>query len=541
MRNSTLIQAAGHRTLLVRRLSSAHSRIEIDRPLLQQQQLQRIHNVVARPGCGRIRRSPHRCFLSTNSLQKSEDDDQLHHHHHHHHQEEEITDKKQKRRQVRAPKNPAPPAQAKVNEEPLPPPPFDRQSFLAAMKSCVDASKRGDTDAPERAEALLEKLKASSKVPIDATAYAAVLGIWTRSPSKNEAAKRSLALLQEMEELYHQNGYKRCQPDAICYQAVIGILTKAQMPAHHAEHVWERMQTMGYIPNLLTCNSVLNCWAKSGHDIAGKKSQAMLTRMKVAPDIVSYNTVLQAYARAGDADSCLAILRELLRGNNKNTKTGIRPNTRTFTAVLAALSRSGSPTAAEQSESLLIRMQDLHDASDGDYDTKPNLFSYNSVLNCWARQSPHNPGAGARAEKILHSMKELDLAGERDVKPTIVSYNTVLHAYASSGGPDAVARSHALVQEMMQSGDPQLAPNESTYNTLLKTILTTTTTTTGSISRQRLKNGNNNSKKNSREQRAAETLRQLMEQRGFSKTPKAAVVSDASKSSPVPWRRNRAN
>jgi len=528
MRNSTLIQA-GHRTFLVRRLSSVHSRLEIDRPLLQQQQqLQRIHNV-ARTGSGRIRRCPHRCFFSTSSLHKSEDDD----HHDHHIQEEEdsnIIDEKQ------APKNPAPPTKAKAHQESSPSP-FDRQSFLAAMKVCVDASKRGDTDAAERAEALLEKLKAMSKVPVDATAYAAVLGIWTRSPSKNQAAKRSLALLQEMEDLYQHNGYKRCQPDAICYQAVIGILTKAQMPAPIAEQVWERMQTMGYTPNLLTCNSVLNCWAKSGHILAGKKSQAILKKMTVTPDIVSYNTVLQAYARAGDAVSCLEILNELMQDNNNNnshtTNHAIRPNTRTFTAVLAALSRSGSPTAAEQSEALLIRMQELHDASN-DYDTKPNLFSYNSVLNCWARQS-QDPGAGARAEKILHSMKELDLAGEMDVKPTIVSYNTVLHAYASSGGPDAVARSHALVQEMMQSGDPQLAPNESTYNTLLKTILTTT----GS-SRQQL--NNNGGGKNSREQRAAETLRQLMEQRGFSKTPKAAS-SDASSNepSPVPWRRKRAN
>jgi pentatricopeptide repeat protein len=515
MRNSTLLRVqAGHRTLLVRRLSSVHSR-----PLVQQQQQQqqRIHNG-SRNGGGRIRPCPHRCFFSTSSLEKPEDDD----HHHHHHHEEDIIDEKENPGQVEPPKNPASPAKAKAPQKQeangeSSPPPFDRHSFHAAMKACVEASKRGHPNAAERAEALLEKLKASSKVPVDARTYATVLGIWTRSRSKNEAAKRSLALLQEMEDSYQKNGHKQCQPDAICYQAVIGILTKAQLPANHAEQVWERMQTMGYTPNLLTCNSVLNCWAKSGHILAGKRAQAILKKMSVAPDIVSYNTVLQAYARAGDADSCLEILKQLMQDNN--THNDIRPNTRTFTAVLAALSRSGSPTAAEQSEALLIRMQDLHDSSE-EYDTKPNTISYNAVLNCWARRS-QDPGAGARAEKILHSMKELDLAGDVDVQPTIVSYNTVLHAYASSGGADAVARSHALVQEMMQSGDPQLAPNESTYNTLLKTILTTTG------SRRQQLNGDGDSKK----QRATEKLRQLMEQRGFSQTPKAAP--DASKSSPM--------
>jgi pentatricopeptide repeat protein len=517
MRNSTLIQV-GHRTVLVRRLSSVHSRFfgEIDRPLVQQLQ-QRIHNV-PRNGGGRIRPCPHRCFFSTSSLEKLEDDD---HHYYHRHEEEDIIDEKENPGHVEAPKNPASPAEAKapqleeINGE-ISTPPFDRHSFFAALTACVEASKRGDPNAAERAEALLEKLKASSKVPVDARTYATVLGIWTRSRSKNKAAKRSLALLQEMEDLYQKNGHKHYKPDAICYQAVIGILTKSQLPARYAEQVWGRMQTMGYAPNLLTCNPVLNCWAKSGHPLAGKQAQAILKKMSVAPDVVSYNTVLQAYARAGDADSCLEILRQLMQDN---TNRGIRPNTRTFTAVLAALSRSGSPTAPEQSEALLIRMQDLHDAS-ADYDTKPNTISYNAVLNCWARQS-QDPGAGARAENILHGMKELDLAGDVDVKPTIVSYNTVLHAYASSGGADAVARSHALVQEMMQSGEPQLAPNASTYNTLLKTILTATS------SRRQHLNGDGDSK----EQRAAEKLRNFMEQRGFSKTPKAAADTSEVKSS----------
>jgi pentatricopeptide repeat protein len=488
----------------------------------QHQQLQQQIHTGSRKRGGRIRPCPHRCFFSTSSLEKSEDDD-------HHDEEEDIDDEKENPGQVGAPKNRAPPTATKAprpqqesNQE-YSLTPFDKKSFLADMKACVEASKRGNPNAAERAEALLEKMKASSKVPVHARTYATVLGIWTRSRSKNEAAKRSLALLQEMEDLYLQNGHKHCQPDAICYQAVIGILTKAQLPAHHAEQVWERMQNIGHIPNLLTCNSVLNCLAKSGHPLAGKRAQAILKKMSVAPDVVSYNTVLQAYARAGDADSCLEILEQLMQ--DSNTKNGIRPNTRTFTGVLAALSRSGSPTAAEQSEALLIRMQDLYDASDNyKYDTKPNIFAYNSVLNCWARRS-QDPGAGVRAEKILHCMKELDLAGDIDVKPNIVSYNTVLHAYASGGGADAVARSHALVQEMMQSGDPQLAPNESTYNTLLKTILTTTG------SRRQQSNGDSNSK----EQRATEKLRQIMEQRGYSKTPEAP--SDLSKSSGAPWRK----
>lgn len=505
MRKSSLIQA-GHRTVLVRRSKPFG---EIDRPLVQQQQQQkqkqqRIHNVSRNLG-GRIRLCPHRCFFSTGSLDKPEDGD------HHHFEEDIIIDEKENPGQVEAPKNSAPPAEAKAPTTQTAngqssAPPYDKQAFRAALKDCVEASKRDHPNAGERADALLEKLKASSKVPVDARTYATVLGIWTRSRSKNKAAKRSLALLQEMEDLYQTHGHKHCQPDAICYQAVIGILTKAQLPAHHAQQVWERMHTMGYAPNLLTCNSVLNCWAKSGHPQAGKRAHAILKKMSVTPDVVSYNTVLQAYARAGDADSCLEILKKLMEDNTND----ILPNTRTFTAVLAALSRSGSPTAAEQSEALLIKMQDLDDASE-EYDTKPNTISYNAVLNCWARQSQH-PGAGARAANILHIMKELYLAGDIDVQPTIVSYNTVLHAYASSGGADAVARSHALIQEMMQSGDPQLAPNESTYNTLLKTILTTT----GS-KRQQL-NGDGDSK----EQHAAEKIRKIMEQRGFSKTPKAA-------------------
>ena len=73
----------------------------------------------------------------------------------------------------------------------------------------------------------------------------------------------------ETAHLYSLDTIKRFRPDKITYRQIIGALCKLQDPptshlATKAEETGNRMCKMGHRLNLLTCNTILNCWTVSG-------------------------------------------------------------------------------------------------------------------------------------------------------------------------------------------------------------------------------------------------------------------------------------
>merc|ERR1711957_301021 len=105
----------------------------------------------------------------------------------------------------------------------------------------------------------------------------------------------------------------------------------------------------------------------------------------VPPDIVSYNTLINGYARLGNLDRSLEILTRLLDDSllSNNNSLLPKPNSRTYTSILTALSRKMTVKAAEEAENLLLQMQELHDPPHN-LDTRPNVITYNAVMHCWA-------------------------------------------------------------------------------------------------------------------------------------------------------------
>ena len=191
---------------------------------------------------------------------------------------------------------------------------------------------------------------------------------------------------------------------------------------------------------------MINCWAKAQ---LPHRAEQVLKEMTTRADIVSYNTVIQAYSRVGNVDQAQAILETLIDDNSLPN-----PNTRTFTALMAALCKNPNPQSAEHAESLLWRMQDLHDQHG--WATLPNVVTYNSVLQCWAGQ-----GAGTRARAILEQLHE-QLSDQPQERPNAISYNTVMNAY-----PNDFATAVDLLKTMVERG---VAPYDSTYNTLRKIL-----------------------------------------------------------------------
>ncbi len=224
-------------------------------------------------------------------------------------------------------------------------------------------------------------------------------------------------------------------------------------------------------PDLVAYNSVINAWSKSGLRDAGEKSEVLLQRMEelgLKPDRISFTSVISAWANSNDptagqrADLLLRRMLELCKQGNDD----MHPNTITYNSVIDAWAKSGDLTAGKKAESLLSELAEQYNT--GNDDTKPNTLSYNSAITAWANS--RDDKAGARAEALLKRMLEQREMGHEDVKPNTTTYSAAITAWANSGDSKAGMRSEALLKQMQEQykmGNCNVKPNSVTFNSIV--------------------------------------------------------------------------
>ncbi len=150
--------------------------------------------------------------------------------------------------------------------------------------------------------------------------------------------------------------------------------------------------------------------------------------LDVTPDVVSYNSIVKAYANSGNAkkaEEVLNIMEDLYQSTNDSK---IRPDIISFSSVLNAYAKAAkyNQSSSRTAERILMRMIKEQRVR---LDDSPivNVWCFNSVLNAYAAQ-----GAGLRAILLLQLMQDMaDRDGNDLVRPDTYSYNTVLKALAN--------------------------------------------------------------------------------------------------------------
>jgi pentatricopeptide repeat protein len=175
----------------------------------------------------------------------------------------------------------------------------------------------------------------------------------------------------------------------------------------------------------------------------------------VKPNTVSYNTVMDAWARSKHPDAALraqALFDELLK-NYQGGDQGMKPSCQSFGTMITAWGRSKSKDAAAKAQALFDDMLARHKS--GDTDLQPGVVQYTALIDVWARA-----GAPERAEQIL---RDMDSSGNVGVKPDVVSYTAVMNAWSRSSESDAVHRTQALFDELMQKFEAGDRAKKSAY------------------------------------------------------------------------------
>jgi hypothetical protein len=226
-----------------------------------------------------------------------------------------------------------------------------------------------------------------------------------------------------------------------------------------------------------TFNWLIDSWAFSGELDAADKAYALLLRMEelgasdsgIRPDVRSYTKVINAISRSAGpdcgekADKLLSKMESLyLSGKNEAAK----PNTFTYTAVIEAYANSGSPGTASRAADVIDIM--IQKWENGDEDVRPTSRSFNAAINAFAKSGEE--GAAQHAESLFEQMVDIYETGNEECKPTAFNYNSVINALANSGEEGSAQRAEEFLERMeseYRKGDQDVKPTTITFNTVI--------------------------------------------------------------------------
>lgn len=401
----------------------------------------------------------------------------------------------------------------------------DLRSFNIVLSAWA---RKGDA---ERAESILMQMheyhvSGELQTKPDVVTYNTVLDAWAKkatigssSRHKNNdgnvakhAWERSKAILRHMEDLYDA-GDDGVKPNTRTWNTVLNVCAKAgqideaemmlerilstastdgapdvrtwnailsacmtRADVRRAKIFWKRMNDAGVQPDIVSYNTLLNCYVRSSRKI-DQSNGKMRGSSKLGVDVIfrqlqldrrvkanriTYLAMINFWIRQGRPEVAGSFLVDIAEQHFTN-KDMLPPDRDLFHKVLVAWAEYRTP---KEAEALLLQMSELEDRRG--LDLRPTVDTYNRVLNCWANSM--KPESGERADLILREMETLSTAGDREASPDIYSYNAVLDAWSNSGDPTAVTRTDNLILEMILKGNPELMPDVVSYGTWLKTI-----------------------------------------------------------------------
>jgi pentatricopeptide repeat protein len=317
-----------------------------------------------------------------------------------------------------------------------------------------------------QAEDLLRQMQRRSDLPDpDTVTYNAVLYAFAQSPDQGTAIQAE-NLLREM-----MTPKVNVTVDTTSFNTVLYAWSQMAdattlAPAHRAQQLLDHMEGLAAAgnpnvdPDVYSYTTVIQAWAKCEQPVKSQNVLDTMTSKGLVPNRFTYTAVMSSLAKSGKAPKAELILNEMMEAY-ENGNDNLKPDTVAFSSVMdgwARLSSVDKPECAERALKLLARMKGLEHLGMG-----PNERTYTSVLTALAKSGSWE--ACERARQLLAEIEATYESGNALFRPTTIHYNTVLNAYARSPRADKALKAAAFMQ--MMNNHPTCRPDIITYNSLL--------------------------------------------------------------------------
>ncbi|TMW97495.1 hypothetical protein EJD97_005396 [Solanum chilense] len=235
--------------------------------------------------------------------------------------------------------------------------------------------------------------------------------------------------LEVYEWLNLRNWYS---PNARMLATILAVLGKANQEALAVEIFMRAEQSIGNTVQVY--NSMMGVYARNGRFSWVQQLLELMHERGLEPDLVSFNTLINARLKSGPMTPNLAI--ELL---DEVRSSGIQPDIITYNTLISACSRESN---VEEAVKVFNDMES--------HRCQPDLWTYNAMISVFGRC-----GMDGEAARLFN---ELEANG---FYPDAVTYNSLLHAFARQGNIEKVKE---ICEEMVNMG---FGKDEMTYNTII--------------------------------------------------------------------------
>mmetsp|Transcript_37707 Transcript_37707/g.94491 ORF Transcript_37707/g.94491 Transcript_37707/m.94491 type:complete len:735 (-) Transcript_37707:1564-3768(-) len=313
------------------------------------------------------------------------------------------------------------------------------------------------------------------------------------------------AAMDDARKLLEMSREDEIAPNVVIYSALISTIARAaemrdEKAPQEALDVIAEMKRFGIQPNKYTYASAIEVCSSAAPVVGAKEAFAMTEELLAGMQSdgvqcgqVHYNTLIKGCALAakqGDSDAVQTAYKTFMRMRVDR----IRPNVRTYTAMIDTLAKSGSLENLERTTPLLEEMHRLG--------IRPTRVTYNVLINAYAmaadaankaaqdksRQQISNnktkrkfhvkskqnrtveagqqqvSAGGAMLEKAISILEQMRTAG---VSPDVWTYNTLLNACAKSASTTPGGRQRSVkVLELMREAGLDARPEQ--YRALLE-------------------------------------------------------------------------
>lgn len=217
-------------------------------------------------------------------------------------------------------------------------------------------------------------------------------------------------------------------------------------------------------PDVISYNTVLSAWAGVGTRFADQKANDLLNEMlsevsEVRPDTYSYTTVIHAWSRrSGSSKKALNLLRSMQQQQRDDAQ--VQPNKVTYTNVMLALLRDRK---LEDARRLLDEMIELSAES---HQLRPDVVAFSALLDGYADQADRHKNPRQLIRMVLEVLEQMKAMARDnpDVAPNQLTYTSAMSALARSRQWEAGPLAEQLLEEMYETG---VTPSIIHWNTVL--------------------------------------------------------------------------
>ncbi|KAI5440161.1 pentatricopeptide repeat-containing protein At3g18110, chloroplastic [Lathyrus oleraceus] len=221
-------------------------------------------------------------------------------------------------------------------------------------------------------------------------------------------------------------------PNGRMVSTILGVLGKANQEEIAVE-IFTKAESV-IEDTVQVYNAMMGVYARNGNYDKVKEIFDLMRERECEPDIVSFNTLINAKVKSCAIVSGLAI--QLL---DEVGKFGLRPDIITYNTLISACSREANLKEA------IVVFSDMETNR-----CQPDLWTYNAMISVYGRC-----GFALKAEHLFEELKS------KGFSPDAVTYNSLLYAFSKEGNTKKVTD---ICNQMVKMG---FGKDEMTYNTII--------------------------------------------------------------------------